>query len=123
MKEEEGEYEWASYHHGVKPEGESQEVHVEPAVLYQSLGEVSSTYGLSEEWRHIFIEYGSRCEQYGGRWKRHRCVGTRKSGGPSRKSCAIQAGVEAFGGVIGILVPPVGAVSAAGAVVTAANCA
>jgi RHS repeat-associated protein len=40
-EEEEGEYEYASYHHGTKPE--SEEGHVEAAVLYQPLQEAPSS--------------------------------------------------------------------------------
>jgi hypothetical protein len=71
--EEEGEYEYASYQqHG---ESGDEQAHIEPAVLYQPLGEVADADGFDEEWRRIFIEYGSRCEQYGGHWKGHSCVG------------------------------------------------
>jgi hypothetical protein len=72
--EEEGSYEYASDHH--EPNEGHEEAHIEPAVLYQALGEAASDDdSFGEEWRRIFIEYGSRCEQYGGHWKGHRCVG------------------------------------------------
>jgi len=72
--EEEGEYEYASYHHEAN-EGH-EEAHIEPAVLYQPLGEAASDDdSFGEEWRRILIEYGSRCEQYGGHWRGHKCVG------------------------------------------------
>jgi hypothetical protein len=73
-QEEEGEYEYASHQqHG---ESGNEQAHIEPAVLYQPLGEVADADGFDEEWRRIFIEYGSRCEQYGGHWQGHRCVGS-----------------------------------------------
>jgi hypothetical protein len=46
-----------------------------------------------------------------------------KGGGPSKKSCAVQAGAEAVGGVVGIFFLPIGAVSAGGAIITVADCA
>jgi hypothetical protein len=60
--EEEGEYEYASYHQGAKPE--SGEGHVEPAVLYQPLGggeEDGSKQGSGsvENWFCTMIGRGS----------------------------------------------------------------
>jgi hypothetical protein len=81
MKEEEGGYEYASYNKGGengKPGNE--EAHVEPAVLYQPLGEASEAMSFEGEWSRIFIEYGSRCEQYGGHWQGHQCVGIHHRG-------------------------------------------
>lgn len=71
--EEEGGYEYVSDHHN--GENGKEEAHIEPAVLYPPLGEATDTDGLDEEWLRIFIEYGSRCEQYGGHWQGHKCVG------------------------------------------------
>jgi len=67
----EGEYEWATYHNGGGKEG----AHAEPAVLYTPLGGGNEDDGFEDEWRRIFTEYGSRCEQYGGHWQGKRCVG------------------------------------------------
>ncbi|HEY4812164.1 MAG TPA: hypothetical protein VIH71_14010, partial [Solirubrobacteraceae bacterium] len=76
--QDEGWYEYASDHHEAN-EGD-EEAHIEPAVLYQPLGEAASDDdSFGDEWRRILIEYGSRCEQYGGHWKGHRCVGVRTS--------------------------------------------
>lgn len=74
-REEEDGYEYASDQQGA--ENGKQEAHVEPAVLYQRLGgDTSEDDGFDEDgWRRIFAEYGSRCEQYGGHWQGHRCVG------------------------------------------------
>jgi hypothetical protein len=106
--EEEGSYEYASDHH--EPNEGHEEAHIEPAVLYQALGEAASDDdSFGEEWRRIFIEYGSRCEQYGGHWKGHRCVGVRHSGGGS-DGCEFVAGSLGglVGGAIGTFVGPAG---------------
>jgi hypothetical protein len=75
--QEEGGYGYeyiASYHPGGAENGKGkEEARIEPAVLYQPLGEATDADGLDEEWRRIFIEYGSRCEQYGGHWVGHTC--------------------------------------------------
>ena len=73
--QEEGEYEWATYHNGGGKEG----AHAEPAVLYTPLGGGNEDDGFEDEWRRIFIA-GSRCEQYGGHWEGHKCVGIRSHG-------------------------------------------
>lgn len=70
---QEEEYEYAAYQHD-GTQGKEEE-HVEPAVLYQPLGEISEDSSFGEEWRRVLIEYGSRCEQYGGHWQGHKCVG------------------------------------------------
>ena len=93
--EEEGEYEWASYH----SDGGKEQAHAEPAVLYTPLGGGNEDDGFEDEWRRIVTEYGSRCEQYGGHWKGHKCVGVRHHGHPS--ACIVEAGKGAAGGAIG----------------------
>jgi hypothetical protein len=90
--EEEGEYEYAADQQSGTQGKE--EAHIEPAVLYQPLGEATSDDSFGEEWRRILIEYGSRCEQYGGHWKGHKCVGIRASNGKADCS-AIASQVEA----------------------------
>lgn len=79
--EEEGEYEYAADQQSGTQGKE--EAHIEPAVLYQPLGEATSDDSFGEEWRCILIEYGSRCAQYGGHWEGHKCVGVRNRGGGS----------------------------------------
>jgi hypothetical protein len=100
--QEEGEYEYASYTQGA--ESGKEEAHVEPAVLYQPLGEATDADGLDEEWRRIFIEYGSRCEQYGGHWKGHKCVGIPHHGGTPK--CFEKAAEGAAGGAAGGTIIP-----------------
>jgi len=95
-EEEEGSYEYAADQQGA--ENGKSEAHIEPAVLYTPLGgNTSEDDGFDEdEWRRIFAEYGSRCEQYGGHWKGHRCVGVRHSGGGNAgDTCRTVAGVTA----------------------------
>jgi hypothetical protein len=72
--EEEGGYEYVSNH---KEGAGKEEPHTEPAVLYQPLGETGDALSFGTEWQRILIEYGSRCEQYGGHWSGHSCVGIR----------------------------------------------
>jgi RHS repeat-associated protein len=82
-EEEEGEWEYASYHSGSGTEHE--EPHRESAVFTQPLGDTT------EDWFRILIAVGSRCEQYGGHWSHHKCVGTRTGGG-SKSACVWVAG-------------------------------
>lgn len=117
--QEEGGYEYASDHSG-GDNGKSgtEEAHIEPAVLYQPLGEASAVGSFGEEWRRILIEYGSRCEQYGGHWSGRRCVGVRSSR-PSPAAKYIEkcvAGTASYG-IVGVLVDAV-KVSPAGAAVS-----
>jgi hypothetical protein len=115
-QEEEGEYEYISDYQGAgNGKGEA---HIEPAVLYQPLGEATSDDSFGDEWRRILIEYGSRCEQYGGHWSGHRCVGVRSSR-PSPAAKYIEkcvAGTASYG-IVGVLVDAV-KVSPAGAAVS-----
>jgi hypothetical protein len=80
-----------------------EEGRIEPAVLYQPLGEASDVLGLDAEWRRIFIEYGSRCEQYGGHWKGHKCVGVRNHGGGSKSACESAGAAGAATVVVGLV--------------------
>jgi hypothetical protein len=89
--QEEGEYEWATYHN----DGGKEQAHAEPAVLYTPLGGSNEDDGFEDEWRRIFI-VGSRCEQYGGHWKGHKCVGIPSHKEDKKASCsAIATSVEA----------------------------
>jgi hypothetical protein len=98
-----GRGEYARYHHG--GEGGKEEAHIEPAILYQPLGEASSVDGFGEEWRRIFIEEGSsRCVQYGGHWKGRRCVGIPHHGGTPK--CFEKAAEGAAGGAAGGTIIP-----------------
>jgi hypothetical protein len=98
--QEEGEYEYISDYQGA--ENGKGEAHIEPAVLYQPLDEASALGSFGDEWRRILIEYGSRCEQYGGHWKGHKCVGARNHGGGSKSACEFVAGGGA--GLVGAAV-------------------
>jgi hypothetical protein len=115
--QEEGGDEYASDRHEAN-EGH-EEAHIEPAVLYQPLGAAASDDdSFGEEWRRILIEYGSRCEQYGGHWSGHRCVGVRSSR-PSPAAKYIEkcvAGTASYG-IVGVLVDAV-KVSPVGAAVS-----
>lgn len=91
-----------AYHHG----GESgkEETHIEPAVLYQPLGgseeggsDQASMFG--DEWFRIMIAAGSRCEQYGGHWVGHRCVGVRNHGGSHGGTCRTAAATTTLPGI------------------------
>jgi hypothetical protein len=71
--EEEGGYGWEYISNSHGAEGGKQEAH-------QPLGEAGAIGSFDEEGHRILIEYGSRCEQYGGHWKGHKCVGARNGG-------------------------------------------
>jgi hypothetical protein len=95
-EEEEGEYENAAYKHG---ESGKEEAHLEDGVLYQPLGESTTFNFLIWNEGH---EAGSRCVQYGGKWKGHRCVGIRSRPG-SRSACdwVFGSGGALVGGALG----------------------
>jgi hypothetical protein len=97
VHQEEGGYEYAADHSGGEnSKSGTEEAHIEPAVLYQPLGEASEVGSFGEEWRRVFIEYGSRCEQYGGHWQGHRCVGIPGHKKDNKGTCStIAAAVEA----------------------------
>jgi len=103
-EEEEGEYEWATYHN----DGGKEQAHAEPAVLYTPLGGSNEDDGFEDEWRRIFIA-GSRCEQYGGHWKGHKCVGIPHHRG-SKSACEFVAGGvgTVAGSAAGSVVGPAG---------------
>ncbi len=107
---EEGGYEEVAYNQGRK-EGH-EELRVEPAVLYQSLGATSeANIFFGGEWSRIFAAYGSRCEQYGGHWVGHTChLGRHSSGGGSQSACEFVAGSggSIVGGAVGSIAGPPG---------------
>jgi len=80
----------------------------EPAVLYTPLGGSNEDDGFEDEWRRIFIA-GSRCEQYGGHWKGHKCVGIPHHRG-SKSACEFVAGGvgTVAGSAAGSVVGPAG---------------
>jgi hypothetical protein len=97
--QEEGGYEYASYHHVA--ESGKEEHHIEPAILFQSLDDASAANSFfGGEWSRIFAEYGSRCEQYGGHWVGHTChLGRHSHGGGSinlGEDCAAVGAVDVF---------------------------
>jgi RHS repeat-associated protein len=115
-EEEEGEY--VSYHHGVRPGHE--ELHLEPAVLYEPLGEASMVNGheppnFNRESERRAHQPSSRCVQYGGHWQGHTCVAVRHQRSSflnGAKKCLWSGG----GGVIAKLIGVSKKLSAGGAV-------
>jgi RHS repeat-associated protein len=89
--EEYEEEEYASYH--PHAENGKEAAHSEDGVLYQPLGESATFYFRIWNEGH---EAGSRCVQYGGHWKGHRCVGVRSPGKDNKATCSmIATSVEA----------------------------
>jgi hypothetical protein len=63
----------------------------------------------SNPFGFIYDEARSRCEQYGGHWSGHKCVGVR-SGRPSKSACDFVAGGAGtvVGSAVGSVVGPAG---------------